>query len=234
MKKITFIGLLLLCQTSYANLQPDICVQVVNQSKDSINNNSSNLFIHNKIIYSCPINNVNINDECEVVFGKFDINDYDDVSKQTADMVYGTNKELEQLGFKFDSYNLAYGYSHSLWQVVSIAQDLKHSLSFKNNLLVINFPKDERYEIGAYPKGMFRPINYMFIQEKIKKAVIRKYQEKISRVTLSTDKNERFQYRFSYNGNRLTKAQIWFQKSPKSEWQFDSSQTYHYTGCSKL
>lgn len=111
----------MLCQTSYANLQPDICVQVVNQSKDSINNSSSNLFIRNKIIYSCPVNNININD-------------YDDVSKQTADMVYGTNKELEQLGFKFDSYNLAYGYSHSLWQVVSIARDLKHSLSFKKTI----------------------------------------------------------------------------------------------------
>lgn len=230
MKKIALIGLMLCCQTTYANLQPETCVQVVSQSEyDGVQ--KYHLLIHNKIIYQCPNNTYFINDKCQPVFGSFGIDDYIDNYKRMADKIYHTSEEVLKAGFKFDKYNLAFGYINSLWIPIYASKELNYPLTFKNNLLILNFPKEHQYTIGAYPRGMLRPINYMFIQEKLKKAVIRQYKGKITRATFTTDKNERFQYRLDYKGDKLIKSQILYQKSPKAVWQVDSSESYHYKQC---
>lgn len=156
---------------------------------------------------------------------------YDD-NANLASIMSNSIEFLNENGFLFDEYGLASGYAHSIFISIFTAKyRLNHSLKFENDILSIDFPENDQYEIGAYPRGMLRPIDYMFIQDKITKVVIQKHQGRVEKATFTTNKNEKFQYRLTYQKDRLVKSEILFQKTPQSAWRVDAMQEYHYIPC---
>ncbi|MDO4897026.1 MAG: hypothetical protein Q3971_06650 [Moraxella sp.] len=230
MKRLIIIGLLSLCQLScvYSQSLNPVCVEVVeNRVADNIRqtyylkNDHQNVYFCSDDIKDCVLKVTNT-----APTEPYDGDVY-------WSFIFGHHiDELSELGLDFDINRFAVNYAHSLWLVISVAKDeLNYPMSFHDDLLIIDFPKDRYHEIGAYPKGMLRPIEHIFIQEKITKAIIKKHQGKVVEATFTTDKDEHFQYRLSYHSNKLVKSEILFQKSIQDDWQTDVFENYHYIQC---
>lgn len=229
MKRYFFLYLTILCQIVYAKPSVNDCIGVVSTNANEEWSKTYVLNIRSNNTYMCDENNQSC---MPLLIKDLPKKPYDD-NANLASIMSNSIEFLNENGFLFDKYGLALEYAHSISIPIFTAKyHLNHSLKFENNILTISFPKSEQYEIGAYPRGMLRPIDYMFIQDKIAKVVIQKHEGRVEKATFTTNKNEKFQYRLTYQKDRLIKSEILFQKTPQSAWWVDTVQDYHYIPCS--
>ena len=240
MKKFFFL-IFVNCIIGVAYAGQSMCIRV---SETSINEKQQSttqtytIVAKNHALYLCDKNASRMSDKCSLLFGKVPAKDTYSTDEHWANEYYHSMRYLKGRNIRFDSYNVAYDYAHSLNQIIAIAENNLQNVNadkpipFCRNRLYLDFAKiNDRFEIGSYPNGILRPINYLFINDTIKNVEVIKRANKVSTIKVMTDKNQRFKYKLYYKNDMLVQSEILFQSKIGLPWEKDTIKTYRYFNC---